>query len=314
MIFIDPNSIKVLTAKNKFLTEMQLFVFKRIDKLNHCEKIKSLENSNKKAIISFFDTFINNDIDKILVGLPQEIDVINSQINEFISPKTDLFKAIEYVFNYDSFISKTINRYNAYDLANYLEINTCTYCNRNYTNTVITKNKEKIIRPQFDHFFDKDSNPLLALSFYNLIPSCSICNSSIKHGKKFKLSSHIHPYIDNIITDFNFSFDYTNESKNGLKVVVDVPKNSKMEKTFIDMSLETVYNAHIDELKDLIDIKYKFSDRYLSILSEKVLGPYKLSQSELYRLAFGTELEEQNFEKRPFSKFKSDILNELGII
>jgi hypothetical protein len=314
MIFINPSSHKIIIAKRRFFVEMQEFIFKRIDKLRYCERITSLSSSNKKAITNFFGDFINSNIEKILIGLPYELETINSQINIFLSPKSELFKAIEYVFNYDLFIKKTTKRYNAYDLANDLEIETCTYCNRNYAKTVITKNKEKIIRPQFDHFCDKDSNPLMALSFYNLIPSCSICNSNIKHGKKFELSSHIHPYVDNIINDFRFTYDYTIESKNGLKVIIDKPLGSKIEKTFGDMSLEIVYNAHTDQLKELLDIKYKFSDKYLSILSTNILDSYKLSQKELYRLAFGTELEETDFNKRPFSKFKNDILKELDIL
>lgn len=52
-----------------------------------------------------------------------------------------------------------------------------------YTKTVFDEEGEKITRPTFDHWFAKDDHPLLALSFYNLIPSCNICNSSVK-GKK----------------------------------------------------------------------------------------------------------------------------------
>lgn len=315
MIYINPISPNNITVRDEFLEHMLIFVFKRIDNLNECNTIKSLSTSNKKAITFFFDNFINSNLEEILIGNPMEIEEINSKINNLISPKSGLFKAIEYVFNYDSFIAKTKKRYNAYNLANALNINTCTYCNRNYTNTVITKDGAKLIRPQFDHFYDKGTNPLLALSFYNLIPSCTICNSNIKHDKKFKLSSHIHPYLDNIINDFSFTYDYTNESQSGLKIIVDSPIGSKIEKTFKDMSLETVYNAHISELKDLLDIRYKFSDRYLSNLSTNIFGStIKMSQEELYRLAFGTEYLEENFSKRPFSKFKSDILKELGII
>lgn len=298
MIYIDPDNSKIVLARSEYLDKMLPLIFERIDNLGN------------PIAKNYFDFFINDNLENILIGKPSLL----IELNKLYTTHLEINKAIKYVFNYDWFIKKCKKRYDAYNLAEALDFNTCVYCNRIYTFTIITKSNEKITRPQFDHFFDKDSNPLLALSFYNLIPSCSICNSNIKHGKKFELSSHIHPYIDNIINEFNFSYDYTNESKSGLKVVLDVPKNSKIEKTFIDMSLEMVYNAHTEELKDLLNIRSKFSDKYLSILSQNVLGPYKLSQSELYRLAFGTEIEEEDFVKRPFSKFKSDILKELGII
>lgn len=309
MIHIDPISPKIISARNQFVDEMVSLINYRI------QKIPKISNINTGIAERLFENYINDNLEVILSGLPEDIQKINKTIQPFIDISNDLKIAVEYVFNYDWFITKCKNRFDAYNLAESLDIITCTYCNRIYTNTVITQNQKKIIRPQFDHFFDKDSNPLLALSLYNLIPSCSICNSNIKHGKKFDLSTHIHPYIDNVIDDFNFTYDYTNGNKSGLKIIVDTVKGSKVEKTFKDMAVETVYNAHISELKDLLDLKSKFSDRYLSILSSNIFGPsIETSQEELYRLAFGTEIQKENFYKRPFSKFKNDILRELNII
>ena len=97
--------------------------------------------------------------------------------------------------------------------------------------------------------------------------------------------------------------------------MINSETGSKIEKTFEDMFLETVYNSHISELKDLLELKSRFSDRYLSILSSNILGPsIPISQEELYRLAFGVELAKEDFYKRPFSKFKNDILKELNVI
>ena len=39
-----------------------------------------------------------------------------------------------------------------------------------------------------------------------------------------------------------------------------------------------------------------------------------VSMDELYRLAFGTHFSEDNFHKRPLSKMKKDILQELKVI
>jgi hypothetical protein len=285
MIHIDAFSSKIISAKNEYLEEMAFLIIERIENIHTIPKI------NNKIAEKFFDLFVNENIESILIGMPEVIGRLNETIDPFIKASSSFETAIKYVFNYKWFIDKCVKRYDAYDLAEALDIITCTYCNRIYTNTVITKNSTKIIRPQFDHFFDKDSNPLLALSFYNLIPSCSICNSNIKHGKQFVLKTHIHPYLDDIIEDFNFTYDFTNENSKGVKIIVNSEKGSKIEKTFIDMSLEVVYNAHLDELSDLLELKSKFSDRYLSILSSNILGPsVKTSQEELYRLAFGTEL------------------------
>ncbi|WP_152971471.1 hypothetical protein [Lacinutrix algicola] len=225
-------------------------------------------------------------------------------------------KDVGYVFSYDWFIDKTIKRYSGYDLAKMLDMPTCTYCNRNYTTTVISKNKKKIIRPQFDHYFDKKRHPLLSLSFFNLIPSCSTCNSNIKHGKEFSLNSHIHPYIDNVVDGFEFSYSYKSDPyyKNGLKVDVNVHSDRFLKNFLTDLEIEEVYNSHTDILYDLLYTKQAYSDRYLTILEDNILKGFHLSRKDIYRLVFGVYMENKNFEKRPFSKFKKDILSELGII
>ncbi|MFZ0595854.1 MAG: hypothetical protein WAM46_02640 [Flavobacterium sp.] len=300
MIYIDPSNSKIVSARNRYLEKMLNLIFIRIDKLTN------------QIAIKYFDLLINDYLEDILSGTPELLSELNNKLTPYDSV---ILEAIKYVFNYDWFTDKCVKRYDAYDLAEDLDVITCIYCNRLYTNTVITKKKQKIIRPQFDHFFDKDSNPLLALSFFNLIPSCSICNSNIKLGKTFELKTHIHPYKDYVIDDFNFTYNYTSENKSGLRIIIDSEIGSKIEKTFTDMSLETIYNAHISELKDLLDLKSRFSDRYLSILSSNILGPsIPISQEELYRLAFGVEFAKEDFYKRPFSKFKNDILQELNII
>ena len=68
------------------------------------------------------------------------------------------------------------------------------------------------------------------------------------------------------------------------------------------------YNAHTDEIIDLIKIKQIYSDKYLKILATQTFSGLKISQEELYRLAFGVYFENSDFSKRPVSKLKKDIL------
>jgi hypothetical protein len=82
-----------------------------------------------------------------------------------------------------------------YWLASHLNVKVCSYCNREYTFHYLTEDKEPKILYDFDHFFNKGTYPYLALSFYNLVPSCSICNSRFKHSEKFTLTKNFHPYL-----------------------------------------------------------------------------------------------------------------------
>ena len=62
-------------------------------------------------------------------------------------------------------------------------------------------------------------------------------------------------------------------------------------------------------------IKYAYSDKYIDILERDILGrSVSLSREDVYRLAFGVHFQEANFDRRPLSKMKKDILKELGII
>lgn len=219
------------------------------------------------------------------------------------------------VFSYSTFIKKD-KKYNAYILSSILDRNTCTYCNRNYTNTVVSKEGEKIIRPQFDHWYPKKKLSLLALSFYNLIPSCSTCNTSIKGDQIFKTGIYLHPYLDKINNeDFKFSYKYSSETRNGLAIKLLYPNNDHVVKrTMESYKIEEVYNAHTEELKELLKIKQAYSERYLSILSANTFKGLEISMEELYRLAFGVYYNEKDFGKRPFSKMKKDVLKELNIV
>ena len=308
MLHINPNTPKNIKARRAFHAGMLDFVFKRID------KVDELDGVNTAVIQRFFENHVFDLIDDLLIGKPDRLIQISNHLNPFIDFSSDIRKGIEYVFSYDIFIKKAKTRFDAYKLADSLDVRTCTYCNRNYTNTVIRKNGEKLTRPQFDHYFDKASHPVIAISFYNLIPSCSICNSSIKGTHKMTLSDYMHPYIDNNSNDIRFTYKYSLESKSGLRIKVKTPLASKASNTVEAFAIEEVYNSHTGELLDLIKTRQYFSDKYLSILSSNLLRDVIVSKEDLYRIVFGTEYDSINFMNRPFSKFKSDILKELGII
>ncbi len=308
MLYLNPNTPKFIKAKGSFHKGMISFILERID------TIKTLKKVDTNQIECFFDLYINDHLDDILIGNPIVLNQINQRLNGIIKSSESILTGVEHVFNYDVFSSKKKRKYDAYKLAETLDVRTCTYCNRNYTNTVIKSNGVKITRPEFDHYFDKASNPLLAVSFYNLIPSCSICNSSIKGTHKMNLTDYTHPYIDNALNDIRFTYKYSHKTKSGLKILVNTPSPSKAKNTVNAFAIEEVYNSHAGELLDLIRSRQYFSDKYLTILKTNLLRGIIVSKEDLYRIVFGTEYDESYFINRPFSKFKNDILKELGII
>lgn len=210
---------------------------------------------------------------------------------------------------YEDFFYKNLN----YRLAEWLDIHTCTYCNRQYTFVVRKPNGEKGMVPQFDHWYAKGRHPLFALSFYNLIPSCGICNSSIKSQAIMSTSRYLHPYVDSNISQA-FRFSYLAITPNNYEVICksNDSSNVKIQNTIDLLETKLLYIGHSGkELQDLINLRYKYSDNYLDILLKNTFNGLNISESDKYRLIFGIEIDENNYHKRPFSKFKKDIIEEL---
>ena len=56
------------------------------------------------------------------------------------------------------------------------------------------------------------------------------------------------------------------------------------------------------------------SKNIFSSIKKNILKGTSTSDEEIYRLAFGTHIDETKFDRRPLSKMKKDILEELGIL
>lgn len=226
-------------------------------------------------------------------------------------------EAINVIFDYDSVINSSTGI--GYNLAKLLNINTCTYCNRIYNLTVTKNNKEVGIRPQFDHWFPRSKYPLLSLSYYNLIPSCYLCNSSLKGDTDFTLRKNIHPYIIKN-AGFRFCFNVNDLDKwdfNLSIVVNDDYKRvfqNKVEDTLKIFAINEISNAHsYFELKDIMD---KFPDYDSTYVEElfNVMKDIRPSKEDIYRCIFGTALLPCDHLNRPFSKMTYDILDQLELL
>lgn len=300
MNYIDITQQKIIDAVSHHYEGLIDDIFIRID---------GITNPFVKVL---FENYINPYLDVIIKGNPYELLQCHNRIEPYMIPIVR--KNLNEVFKYKGwFDQKKKTKYDAYDLAYNLDIPTCAYCNRIYTKTVI--NPSKITRPTFDHWFSKSDYPLLALSFYNLIPSCTVCNSGVKGTTTFELNTHFHPYHKSFIINENinykFSYDYKDYSSFKFKIINN---NDFSENSTNAFKLKEIYETHEDEISDLRKLKDVYSDNYLQMLKNNILKNTMISDDEIYRLAFGTDINESKFDRRPLSKMKKDILTELGIL
>lgn len=312
MIYINPDEQKIKDAAEIHYKFIRYVIKRKLHGSDFTEdkpdsRIQQINRKNK--IPDNVRVFLDNEenLKNVLIGKPDVIDNLKN-IFQLENEKTFL----NLLFNYDNWVNEVnfYAFYNAYSLANNLDINTCVYCNRLYTKTVIKP--DKITRPEFDHWFPKSKYPLLALSFYNLIPSCHICNSSLKGATNLNLIDYMHPYIDDEkVVNEEIKFSYYNKSLDtyGFEMIT---KSVKGKNTIEAFKIKEIYETHEEEIKELRRIRDVYSESYLQKLSSLYKGI--ISPEEVYRLAFGVYIEEAKFEKRPLSKMKKDILIELGII
>jgi len=245
-----------------------------------------------------------------------EADLSASQLSlrKKYKPFTDEFEAITLFFNYKSFIVE--KKQVSYSLAELMKINTCTYCNRQYTLTIYDeKKKNGLIRPEFDHWLPQSLYPDLSLSYFNLIPSCKFCNSSLKRRTDMKLNEYIHPYIDK---KAGFSFRYLPLSNNQYAVNTEVDSDldpnakSKVQNTLDLFRIKEIYNAHSSfELQDIMMLANTNPKDYIETLINTVIKDLHLSKKDAYRAIFGIEIEDDSYLNRPLSKFKMDIFKQL---
>lgn len=274
-------------SKKKDYYKMLLFVKDRFDKLIECKP----ENFKKY-------------IDEFKSEFKVEYEITNLKKNK----KFQKFKKLM-ENSYSSFFKhkSKLKEYNKFKnngswLASRLNLTVCPYCNRQYTFTI---DKDDIItRPQFDHFMPKSIYPFLALSFYNLIPSCPTCNK-LKSDKIID----VNPYNEGFGDNYKFKLDGKNVYEKGEYKVKLTNKPNKNIETF---GLELLYNEHTDYVDEILDKISAYNESYYDSLIESYKGLGKQPQ-EIDRFIWGAYLEEAEHGKRPLSKLTRDILEQLGI-
>lgn len=289
------------------------------------KKQYSLSDKAKEILLPGWNTSDPDDsiLKNLLIYEPEPLKSLNDSLQAkldglfFGKPsKSDLLK----IFGYEKMFNSS--KSNAYWLSKKIDSNTCVYCNRLYAFTIEKGNgkndAERIARPAFDHWFDKSDYPLMSLSLCNLIPSCTICNSSVKGKTKFDLATHTHPYVHETgHPDITFKVSLSTNVPPQYSVTIDTPPGSKEERTVKDMMLQEVYAMHGElEVRDIMEFNKAYPAGYLKQLFADVLkaSSHKLTRSEVYRMLFGTEMDSSKFLDRPLSKMKYDILKYLGVI
>jgi len=258
-----------------------------------------LIDNNVKSILEANTTELKNIISYFTESYPNSIDN-STELNRIL--RDEIFGK-----EYTNWSKRTT--YGAYSFVKELGLNSCPYCNRNYT-FVVDDSQNGKLRPEIDHFYPKSIYPFLAMSFYNLIPSCTICN----HTKNATVKEGLENPYD--LTDNSYTFTY--KPKNVDFVAVEKEKYnfdsfeigiSGNQSNIELFKLEELYKQHKDVVLELLIKKVYYPKSYIEELSKFGFG-----QDEIYRYLFSNYNQDDDLHKRPLSKLIKDISTELGLV
>ncbi|WP_419672991.1 hypothetical protein [Aliarcobacter butzleri] len=164
-----------LDIDNEFITKLNKPIFDK-PKENLSQRFLRLKKQN-----CFFGyVFWKININEILLAKENDlldlINIIENRLDKLsVKHKEIIIKKIKNLFKYkDKYQNASLTPF----FTENFNFRTCFYCNKDFI-TNFEAGKE-VSTFQLDHFFDKGTYPYLALSFYNLIPSCSACNAKVK--------------------------------------------------------------------------------------------------------------------------------------
>ncbi|WP_420551349.1 hypothetical protein [Tenacibaculum aiptasiae] len=291
----------------------------RVDKRSKCRR------GNKYATVEYqlkeIERFVNEN--DLFVSQPKELLIFNNKLaNKFKDSKSLKTKLYNYLFDYNVY-RELLNTY----IGQALGLKCCPYCNRNYITYVNKENNKRLIGATYDHFFYKKKYKYLTLSFYNLIPSCYICNSNLKRDIDFKIENHIHPYIEGFDSNAVFDFDLSSslDSKKICfepKLIAKEPIKEEDRKKIFGVEeekasgsvnvfkLQEIYKSHGDSVEEIHEKFDENSKYYVGTISD-IISILRTSEEEFYRFHFRNYFNKTDFHRRPLSKLNRDIYDKM---
>ncbi len=221
-------------------------------------------------------------------------------------------KKVETAFNYSGY-RKDINFMEHFKK---LKLKSCPFCNNNYIYFYTQGDGKANTLATLEHYYPKATYPHLSLSFYNLIPSCTTCNSKFKGSKKHE-GKIAHPYYDDFDANATFSLSVKSlvSIKSGIELEVNLKSNDDKCKMSIErFHLDKIYKKHNDIAKEIWNKAQVYNEDRITELYESFYKGLGYSKEEVKNFVFCNYLHAKDIHKRNHSKLTKDILEQLEIL
>jgi len=237
-----------------------------------------------------------------------------------------IIEQLEYVFDFRKQIKERLEQVFNYEGKNQgkkitpfftknFNFRTCFYCNKDFITNF--ESEKEVSTFQLDHFYDKATYPYLALSFYNLIPSCYVCNAKVKGSENcFKVCIPPNDENFNFENKVKFKLLLDKDCKNlhvQDKEDIDVPLkeqfSNEYDKYIEIFKLNERYKAHKDIVYEMITKAELYPESRLKELQNLTGIPFQQIKKDIFNLS-----DEKDLSKKPFSKLIKDMSEELGLV
>jgi hypothetical protein len=270
----------------------------------------TLEHGNYKYLASSkFGDFLQAHSATFALGKPAELEQIIAAAKPVLKGMNAVDKQAfrtdaKLVFNYGKFCAKNSPLWNAYSLCAKAKHTVCPYCQQAYAFTV-KKARGGAFRPTLDHYYPKGKYPYLALSLYNLVPSCYSCNSSLKTTKDFYRKKHLHPFSDAEAIEFAWDI------KSYLK---------KMSSGKSDFQLKLIFDKNNTSAKNsantfLLKERFDGHARLLEVFAQAVQGwnESPILNSHIAKNGFNFNFTEQHALGFDKANYKNEMLGKIKL-
>ncbi|MDY0320217.1 MAG: HNH endonuclease [Arcobacteraceae bacterium] len=284
---------------------------------------RKMTKYNNITFEQYYNSYIKNKLNDyalkdILCGDFEKLKEIKNSIGTKYKNKSN--NIMKQFFNYDK-KSSSFNAKTAYfqpKISKFfeenIEVHTCYYCNIDFINKFKKSNETKNAFT-LDHVLEKADYPYLALSLYNLVPSCYVCNSKVKDSKI--------PFDDFSPTNKNFDFnervkfksfitnvDLQIQNESDLLIKLIESYSSRYYKYIESLNLNDRYDYHKYKVLEMIKKREIYPDsriKELSFLTQR-------TEEDIKQDLFGVYLNDKDLHKRPLSKLIKDISEELRLV
>ena len=205
-----------------------------------------------------------------------------------------------------------------HEYLNMLNVHVCPYCGRQYITSYGTT-KKKWSTADMDHYYPKAIFPLLSMNIYNMIPSCSICNSRFKLDKiKRKNQVHLYPYEDSSdCIRFSVKLDSVdalyriNQGDIHLEIK-EIQEIEKSKNSIGIFKLNEIYTEHQGCVYDIIQKMDLYSEEKFNQIFNKNYPNLFSNYEELEHCMF--DFLNKDYLDEPLVKMKKEIYEQVKSI